>query len=675
MAERSKLRSRLGKGAIAFALAGAMAVGGVGTAFADNATYSRYGSSVAPVDSPSPNLITTYGVRAGSAGADFLGVTNSNFDFTQGSANQDDMFTGYTGYFGTSDEKRLDGLAIWGSSVNSDPNPFYANLLYCAITGSPQSYQATTWMKNGNNVSWGDSNYYETEDPITQEVTAHYPGMEYNEGPDIVFGANKYTSWLNDTSNGSNSGTMFYAYDQDSQLFPDFNPTFVSNDATNIWTQIHTMRQFAITANSLRSTVHYDEVTGEYIDGKELRYNDDAVANAEKYEDAIRGNMLYIASQIDAYNTALAAAQAEDPTVTTVDVGVERKTVAYLYAIDPDGVAYFFTPVADEMVSDISNAYPNGMDLGRGDKLPVVNENTGQFVTDDNGMYVIADNPNAATEGNPSTVYAGNNGTINLGYMGVLPFITDTFTGGTEVSGGIVMKVEDIWKSNPATMISTASGNELADVDVLIYNTTTVRGDALQGMSGGKNSSGISMNNNYGASYIQQWAQAHGFNGAYLAGDDFGTSTNQDIFANDVNTNTVTSSPILYCQRNYTADKNARAAWAFSAVYPELYGNNEDATYGFWVENIYHVNRASVPTVAGRLTGQAAASFNYSDTVAATVATNIANGYAWWSNTGQYSSDWAPYAYYNGSSRASWYSNNPNSIEGTDAIGIFEPIS
>lgn len=650
MAERKSFGSRLGKGAVALALAGAMAAGGVGTAFADSATYTRYGSTVATESSTSPNLITTYGVRAGSAGADFLGVTNTNFDFTQGSASQNDMFNGYTGYYGTSNAKRLDGLAIWGSSVNADRNPFYANLLYYAITGSDPGNKATTWMKNGDNVSWGDSNYYE------DGGVSYYPGMEYNGGPDIVFGANKYTNWLNDTADGSNSGTMFHAYDSDGTTFPDFDPVFVSNDATNIWTQIYTMRQLATTANNLRSTVEYDEITGEYVSGKELRYANNALTYAQKYEDAIRGNMLYVASKIDSN-------------------AVDRKTVAYLYAIDPDGTAYFFTPVASEMTSDIAAGYDYGIDLGRGNKTPVTDENTGEFVTDANGMYVIADNPNAATQSNPSYIYSGNNGTINLGYMGVLPFITDTFTGGTEVAGGIEMRVEDIWKSNPATKITTSSGNELANVDVLIYNTTTMRGTDLQGTSGGKNSSGISMDPNYSASSVQTWASAHGFTGTYLAGDDFGTSTNQDIFVNDVNTNTVTSSPILYCQRNYTADKNSRAAWAFSAVYPELYGGNEDATYGYWVENIYHVNQGDVPTVAGRLTGQSAASFAYDSTTANTVAANIAMGYSWWTNIGQYDNDWNAYAYYNGSSRASWYSNDANSREDTNKIGIFAPLS
>jgi len=59
---------------------------------------------------------------------------------------------------------------------------------------------------------------------------------------------------------------------------------------------------------------------------------------------------------------------------------------------------------------------------------------------------------------------------------------------------------------------------------------------------------------------------------ALVAGDDFSTDVNQG-FDTALATNNGMA-PQLYCQRNYTADKNARAAWAFAQVYPELYSGN-----------------------------------------------------------------------------------------------------
>lgn len=641
--------SKVGRGVVSLGFAGALVLGGAVPAFA--AATNPFGTTPSGTVTPNANLIKTYGVRAGSAGADYLGITNTNYDFTAGSASATTQYTGYTSYANNaSDNSKLAGLSIWGSSVNESVNPYYANLLYYAVNGTSavgQQNAATTWMKNSN--SWGDSFATVTEENGTYTVAtnstknntasgaATVNGLEYN--PQIIFGANKVTNWDNLTA----SETVFGKYLANNES--GYNPEYVANDATNIWTQVYTMGQLATTADGLKSN----------NSGLVTRYDsNNAKASAISYEKAIRGNLLYIASRIDA-NSAL------------------KKTVAYLYAIDANGVGYFFVPTAAGLLS--------GNDTGK---------KTGNAYN------------------NPDANYAANNSTINMGYMATLPFVTNTFNSGhafttttvwndqadpngdgkaegADVSGvnipGIVMKVEDIYKASPACTVGSSDTNILSNVDVIIYNTNT--NTVLEnGTSGGKNLS--SVNNDYQgtrltASKVRTWAQNHGLStsASVIAGDDFGTSSAQGFGTDDATAN---CAPMLYCQRNYTADKNARAAWAFSKVYPNLYGNNSNASYAYWVNKVYHVSTASVPTVAGYLTNQSASAVTYTSTTASTMENYFRIGLNWWNNTGKNKAAWNQFNYYNGSSRASYYvdvdesSYDPEkSDEPLNTIGIFTP--
>jgi hypothetical protein len=350
--------------------------------------------------------------------------------------------------------------------------------------------------------------------------------------------------------------------------------------------------------------------------GKETRYdNNTPTLSALNYKKAIKGNLRYIASQID-------------------EGVVERKTVAYLYSIDSNGVGYFFTPDAFNML-----------------------------VGDDTGTV-----PTSVTD--PNTNYAANNATVDFGYRATLPFITDTFNSGNHFPYGIIMGAGDIYKTNPACTVAANDPFALANVDVLIYNTTMLRGTQLIGTGNGKNNSGIDINANYDSYFVDNWATSHGFAGTYIAGDDFSTSVNQGFGV--VNTTAAGMSPLLYCQRDYAADKNAKAAWAFAQVYPQLYNGNPDATYGWWVSNIYHIDISTVPTVAAYMTNR---SFPvvYDASVEAALNGYFQTGYNWWMSTGQFDPYWSQFAYYNGSSRASFYSNNPLSEEPVDTIGIFAP--
>ena len=551
--------------------------------------------------------LTTYGVRAGSAGPDYLGISNTNFDFTAGSASQTGQYTGWTS---SVSEASNYALGIWGSSVNETPNPYIWNLFYNTThTGSQTGNAATTYMSNLSAYSsWGDIN-------VGQDA----PDV------DIVFGANKYTNWRNFSAEETN------IYDSVGD-----DATYANNDATNIWTQIYTMGQLADAADDAAEAT-----------GKSTRYDESASECAENYEKSIRGNMLYVASQIDLGQTS-------------------KKTVAYLYAIDGD-TAYFFTPQANGLV--------NGTDAG-------------EAYTSSNLSRYAGDNAVANSD------YAANNGTIDLGYMDVLPFITDTFDSGHAVEGGIQMTVEDILKANPACTISTADlqtdeyDGALSDVDVIIFNT-----DKNQTRTGrlGNSTTTISSTVMSSCKLVEDWAAAYGFSGSVIAGDDFGTSKNQ-ITTNEWHEATETeagywdfpngTSPLLYCQRNYTADKNARAAWAFSQVYPDLYGGNVDASYSYWVNNVYHVKTQCVPTVVAKLTNKPSTyTVTYDSSTNSSMEAKFNIGWAWWNDYGQTSDEYRSYMYYKGSSRASFYDGRTSaesdvstaSNESGRGVGIFVP--
>jgi hypothetical protein len=590
----------IGRTVMAFVLAGALCLVGAAPAFADPAVpYWEAPEAAAVVDS---DLLTTFGVRDGSAGPDFLGISNTNFDFTGGQAASPLQYTGYTAAtLGT--VAGGSGLAIWATSVNEEPNPYYQNLYYNAINPSGATTQATTWMSNPVG-SWGDSNASPSNKGNVPTGVATIAGLEFD--PDIIFGANRITNWQNALPNGTNSQTVLSSYFANNPWL-NYGPVWTSNDATNIWSQIYTLDQLAQVAQGLKAA----------NPTKETRYSNNAITEAVNYEKNIRGNLRYIASQIDAGAT-------------------DQKTVAYLYSIDENDVGYFFTPAVKGLLT--------GDDTGKA--------------------------PTTVTT--PDANYAANNATIDMGYMATLPFITNTYASGIEFAGGIIMGVGGIYKANPACIVTSQDPLALAGVDVLIYNTTILRGTGLIGSQQGRNDSGIDINVNYDATYVAAWASAHGFAGAYLAGDDFSTSFDQGY--GTANTTPEGMSPLLYCQRNYTADKNARAAWAFAQVYPGLYGGNPDATYAYWVDKVYHINLADVPTVVTYMTNKdGSVPVIYTQATANALDVNFAAGLSWWDTTGRYDPYWSDFAYYNGSSRASYYSGDPTSEEPANVIGIFAP--
>jgi hypothetical protein len=591
----------IGRAALALALVATLSPVGAQAAFADPVTPYWETPDPTAIDS---TLIKTYGVRDGSAGPDFLGITNTNFDFTEGPYTSPLQYTGTTA-------AQLDtvtgvGLAIWATTSIVYPNPYYQNLYYnIAMSPTPSYIQATTWMTNPVGL-WGDSNASPSNKGNVSTGAPTIAGLEYN--PDIIFGADKFTAWGNQTSDGSGSQTIFEIYfNNNPGTIYTPNPVWTSNDATNIYAQIYTLGQLAMVADALKGTAA----------NKTTRYGALAVTSAVDYEKAIRGNLLYIASQL--YNEE-----------------VERKTVAYLYSIDQNNIGYFFTPTATDML---------------------VGNDTGKAPT---------------TVANPDPNYAANNGTIVFGYRSTLPFITDTFDSGNPFTGGITMAVEDIWKSNPACTVE--SGDSLADVDVLIYNTTTLQD--LVGTTDGRNNSGVGINGQYqNPAYVYNWLTSHGFTGTLIAGDDFATGVNQGY--GTVDATDVGMSPLLYCQRNYTADKNAKAVWAFAQVYPELYLDslgdpNPDATYGYWLEKVYHIDMADLPTVGAYMTNQSD-TFNYDADMSTALEGYFETGYDWWTEIGSTDPDWSQFAFYSGSTRASYYSGLAASEEPANTIGILAP--
>lgn len=88
------------------------------------------------------------------------------------------------------------------------------------------------------------------------------------------------------------------------------------------------------------------------------------------------------------------------------------------------------------------------------------------------------------------------------------------------------------------------------------------------------------------------------------------------------------------------------------------------------------MNIADVPTVVAAMTNQSAADITYDATVRNAVENSAEAGYNWVKSGDFGLTDFADYRHYNGSSRASYYSNNPEnteSAEPSNTIGIFEP--
>ena len=613
----SNVRSnRFRKGLVCAALATTMAIAGAGTAFAS----TNVASSSTAADTPS-TLLTTSAVRAGSAGPDFVGITNTNYDFqpshTAGLGDPYPYSNGSKGWGHDLDKAdQFNRLAVWCTGVNEKANPYYQNLLVNYLldkaddgtvnssAGLAAGYtMATTYHSNKDTSAWGD-------------VTVDNVYANGIISQDLVFGANKYTNWNGDYS----------AYTQ--TALKNTDATYTNNDSTNVWTQIYTIEKLAKAADNAVAEANAGGIN------ESLRYGD-AVDSAVDYEKAIKGQMLYVASQEDA----------ADGTTDGIISAAKQKKVAYLYAIQ-DGVGYFFVPGTDTNGSTAGNSTTaTGKDTADGD-------------------------------------YVSNNSTINMGYMATLPFVTKTFDSGKAVEGGIVMKVEDIWKSNPACTVASNDDNAasiLADVDVIIYNTgsytgykaadeTGSKGDTMAGTNNGRNSSGVYNTAALNDTVVSNWADDFGFTvgatdstGAgtkmVIAGDDYGTSTKQQ--GSDY-------APILYCARNYTVDKNTRAAWAWSKVFPEYYGNNNDATYAYWLETVYHIavnngDQTILSDVVAQMTHQDANQVAIYENNATTISANAEAGYAWFQSYGKtgYAAD---YLYYTGATRSSWYAASSSAL-------------
>lgn len=643
---RSRFWRRAFAGIAATVIASSFGAAGGSLAFADTpcATTSDNVAAQTIDSNYLSSYLTSYGVRAGSAGPDYLGISNTNFDFTNGGAKSIVQYTPTSSDLScTAQATSLCALNIWGNStINEAPNRFYANLLYNSLGGST-SPVATTWMSNPETTSWGDSNNitstrYGSLLDTNGSDSATINGLEYD--PDIIWGANKSGGWKNyggyntvttDSSVGINSTNIYKATHPTSgtpAYVPDTND-YVNYDATNIWTQIYSM-------NSLAS-----KAGGE---SKSVRYNSgSATVSANAYEKAIRGNLLYVAAELDAHSQSNGT------------YGTAKKTVAYLYAIDSNNVAYFFTPTATKLKT--------GNDTGA--------SSTASYDEDTNSTP------------NPDTNYAANNATIDMGYMDTLPFITNTFTDGDAISytdedghtySGICMRVEDIEKVNPAVSVTKANNANLSNVDVIIYNTNTALTAA--GTSGGKNRNGITNATALNDSVVSSWLENSGFSGTLIAGDDFGTSKNQPASVDATGYPSGTS-PRLYCQRNYTADKNARAAWAFSMVYPELYSSKYDS-YAYWVDEVYHVQSSLVDDVVRCMCEVPSTVTIPNNTNSMEARFNI--GYVWWAEHGKFNSSTNSYQYYSGSSRASFYdglaeSQITNSSTTYAQVGIYNPSS
>jgi hypothetical protein len=226
---------RIGRLTLSLVLAAMLSFAGTGAAFANDPETPWWQAPNAAL-TPDPDLLTTFGVRDGGAGPDFLGISNTNFDFTIGNETSPLQFPVPS----ASDLNNTtvgSGLAIWATAINEVPNPYYQNLYYNAVTTGSTATQATTWMSTPI-ASWGDSNASWSNGGNVSTGQTTIAGLEFE--PEIIFGANKLTNWMNALPNGTNSQTVMDVYFANN-ISANYGPVFTSNDATNIWAQIYTI--------------------------------------------------------------------------------------------------------------------------------------------------------------------------------------------------------------------------------------------------------------------------------------------------------------------------------------------------------------------------------------------------------------------------------------------------
>ena len=264
----------------------ALAVGAANGSLTDEAGNYYYEAPTAPI-STDDNVITATAHRAASPLLGILGVNAaSGFGMINGSAPTD-----------LASAQQCAAVGIWGSDINSNPDPYYWNYFY-------NFYAAENGLETVENalINGGWSGSPMGADTTLFEEYGNISGSLYTR-PDVVIGVGGTTS----TNGYDDQLATIHSFTPDSPYYQEgdetYSPKLVVYATTNIQNMIDSVYAAAEAIQEVEAET-----------GKTTRYGD-VMQIAEDYETYVKGTIAYVLAELEAK-------------------GLEQKTVAVLTGYD-----------------------------------------------------------------------------------------------------------------------------------------------------------------------------------------------------------------------------------------------------------------------------------------------------------------------------------------------------
>ena len=264
----------------------ALAVGAANGSLTDEAGNYYYEAPTAPI-STDDNVITATAHRAASPLLGILGVNAaSGFGMINGSAPTD-----------LASAQQCAAVGIWGSDINSNPDPYYWNYFY-------NFYAAENGLETVENalINGGWSGSPMGADTTLFEEYGNISGSLYTR-PDVVIGVGGTSS----TNGYDDQLATIHSFTPDSPYYQagdeTYSPKLVVYATTNIQNMIDSVYAAAEAIQEVEAET-----------GKTTRYGD-VMQIAEDYETYVKGTIAYVLAELEAQ-------------------GLEQKTVAVLTGYD-----------------------------------------------------------------------------------------------------------------------------------------------------------------------------------------------------------------------------------------------------------------------------------------------------------------------------------------------------
>ena len=293
-----KMRSNKFRTVLVLFLTVALAVSLAVPALADDITPGQeqtqvysYEAPTAPV-TPDSNIVTGSAHRAASPMLGMLGVNAlSGFGMINGGAPAD-----------LASAQNCAALGIWGSSLNSNPDPYYWNYFYNFYAEANGLETVSDALINANvsaSPVKADTNLIEEYGNISYSICTR---------PEILVGCS--TGNGADTDGYNDQIATINSFTPDSPYYREgdetYSPKLVSYQTTTLKNMIWSVHNFANAISAVMAET-----------GKTTRYEDPQII-AQNYEDYIYGLIAYVNEQLAAK-------------------GIPQKTVAVITAINEDG--------------------------------------------------------------------------------------------------------------------------------------------------------------------------------------------------------------------------------------------------------------------------------------------------------------------------------------------------